>query len=129
MDKVARMSPEDRRDIFTEAAARFGIRPAILEKDFWVCVVLKLRFQTSPFAQTLVFKGGTSLSKAHGLIERNVKLLQDVVVFKQRFYPSAWARYDLAVPGFFKLPNDAGTDRGAETRLCGPAGDAVRRSA
>ena len=31
------------------------------------------------------------------------KLLQDVVAFKQRFYPSAWARYDLAVPGSFKL--------------------------
>ena len=23
--------------------------------------------------------------------------------FKQRFYPSAWARYDLAVPGSLKL--------------------------
>jgi hypothetical protein len=30
-------------------------------------------------------------------------LLKDVVAFKQRFYPSAWARYDLAVPGSFKL--------------------------
>jgi hypothetical protein len=29
--------------------------------------------------------------------------LQDVVAFKQRFYPSAWARYDLAVPGSLKL--------------------------
>jgi hypothetical protein len=25
------------------------------------------------------------------------------VAFKQRFYPSAWARYDLAVPGTFTL--------------------------
>jgi hypothetical protein len=70
MNKVARMSPEDRRDIFTEAAARLGIRPAIIEKDFWVCVVLRLLFQKSRFARSLVFKGGTSLSKAHGLIER-----------------------------------------------------------
>ncbi|MES1262063.1 MAG: nucleotidyl transferase AbiEii/AbiGii toxin family protein, partial [Acidobacteriota bacterium] len=31
------------------------------------------------------------------------KLLQDVVAFKQRFYPAAWARYDLAVPGTLKL--------------------------
>src|SRR5258707_291617 len=30
-------------------------------------------------------------------------LLRDVVTFKQRFYPSAWTRYDLAVPGAFKL--------------------------
>jgi hypothetical protein len=35
-----------------------------------------------------------------------ISLLGDVVGFKQRFYPSAWARYDLAVPGSFKLlPN------------------------
>jgi hypothetical protein len=31
------------------------------------------------------------------------KLLQDVVAFKRRFYPSAWARYDLAVRGSLKL--------------------------
>ena len=31
------------------------------------------------------------------------KLLQDVVALKRRFYPSAWARYDLAVPGSLKL--------------------------
>ena len=30
-------------------------------------------------------------------------LLKDVVEFKQRFYPSAWARYDLAIPGTIKL--------------------------
>lgn len=70
MDKVARMAAEDRRDIFAEAAARLGIRPTIIEKDFWVCSVLRLLFQKSSFAKSLVFKGGTSLSKAHGLIQR-----------------------------------------------------------
>jgi len=70
MDKVARLSPQDRRDIFTEAAARLGIRPVIVEKDFWVCFVLKILFQKSRFGKSLVFKGGTSLSKAYGLIER-----------------------------------------------------------
>jgi hypothetical protein len=70
MDKVARLPAQDRRDIFSEAAAKRGIRPAIIEKDFWVCLVLKLLFLTSPFARSLVFKGGTSLSKAHRLIER-----------------------------------------------------------
>ena len=47
-----------------------GIRPTIIEKDFWVCVTLKMLFQKSRFGKSLVFKGGTSLSKAHGLIER-----------------------------------------------------------
>lgn len=70
MDKLARRPTEYRRDVFGEAAARLGIRPTIIEKDFWVCVVLKLLFQNSQFGKSLVFKGGTSLSKAHGLIER-----------------------------------------------------------
>jgi hypothetical protein len=70
MDRLARLPAADRRDIFSEAAARLGIRPSIIEKDFWVCVSLKLLFQKSRFAKSLVFKGGTSLSKAHRLIER-----------------------------------------------------------
>ena len=70
MDKLARLPAQDRRDIFSEAAATLGIRPTIIEKDFWVCLVLKLLFLKSPYGQSLVFKGGTSLSKAYGLIER-----------------------------------------------------------
>ncbi len=70
MDKLARLPAQERQDIFSEAAAMRGIRPTIIEKDFWVCLVLKLLFLKSPFAKSLVFKGGTSLSKAHGLIER-----------------------------------------------------------
>jgi hypothetical protein len=33
----------------------------------------------------------------------DISLLEEVVSFKQLFYPSKWARYDLAVPGTFKL--------------------------
>ena len=33
----------------------------------------------------------------------NLKLLTDVVEFKERFYPRGWARYDLARPGSFRL--------------------------
>ena len=33
----------------------------------------------------------------------DMKLLEAVVEFKQRFYPSGWARYELAVPGSLKL--------------------------
>jgi hypothetical protein len=34
MDKLARLAAQDRRDIFSEAAAQLGIRPTIIEKDF-----------------------------------------------------------------------------------------------
>jgi hypothetical protein len=30
-------------------------------------------------------------------------LLKSVVEFKERFYYSSWARYDLAIPGSFRL--------------------------
>jgi hypothetical protein len=70
MDKIARRSPQDRSDLFSETASKLGIRPAIAEKDFWVCLVLNLLFVKSPFKQSLVFKGGTSLSKVYHLIER-----------------------------------------------------------
>ena len=43
---------------------------AVVEKDFWVCLVLKYLFEQCSHKEHLVFKGGTSLSKAFGLIER-----------------------------------------------------------
>jgi hypothetical protein len=70
MDKIARRSPQDRSDLFSETASKLGIRPAIAEKDFWVCLVLNMLFVKSAFKQSLVFKGGTSLSKVYHLIER-----------------------------------------------------------
>jgi hypothetical protein len=45
VDKLARLPADDRRDIFGEAAARLGIRPTIVEKDFWVCIALKFLFR------------------------------------------------------------------------------------
>lgn len=70
MDKVAHLPAQDRRDLFSEAASTLGIRPTIIEKDFWGCFVLKKLFVESPFKEHLVFKGGTSLSKVYLLIER-----------------------------------------------------------
>lgn len=70
MDKVARFSATQRRELFSEAAARLGMTPAVVEKDFWVSWVLDRLFATPDLARLLMFKGGTSLSKAYGLIER-----------------------------------------------------------
>ena len=61
----------DRRDIFTTASRRLGTAPDYVEKDFWVCLVLDLLFNALPEGHPkLLFKGGTSLSKAFGLIRR-----------------------------------------------------------
>jgi hypothetical protein len=70
MDRIAAGSATDRRDLFGESASRLGMNPAIVEKDFWVCWILKHLFAEPALKEQMVFKGGTSLSKVFGLIER-----------------------------------------------------------
>ena len=70
MDKIAVAPASDRRDLFTAAAGRLGMNPAIIEKDFWVCWILKRLFSEPRRKDQMVFKGGTSLSKVYGLIDR-----------------------------------------------------------
>ena len=72
MIRVAQLDKEDRADLFRIAAAdsQTGIRPAFLEKDFWVCYTLDALFNRSPFKDRIAFKGGTSLSKCFGVIDR-----------------------------------------------------------
>jgi hypothetical protein len=70
MDDVARWPNRDRSDLFSASAARRGVSAAIIEKDFWVCWTLKRLFTLPNPPAGLIFKGGTSLSKAYGAIER-----------------------------------------------------------
>lgn len=82
----------ERRLYIEQAAIRRNVSPVMLEKDFWVCWLLGVLFE-SEFAGSLVFKGGTSLSKVFGVIER---FSEDL---------------DLSLsPAFLKLP-EAGTSR------------------
>lgn len=52
-----------------ESAQQRGLSRAILEKDWWVTMTLKALFASS-VKDYLSFKGGTSLSKGWGLIQR-----------------------------------------------------------
>lgn len=70
MERIARLDARQRAELFREAAARMGATPAVVEKDFWVSWVLSRLFGDPALAQLLMFKGGTSLSKAYRLIER-----------------------------------------------------------
>ena len=64
-------SEQDRRGIFDRAAARLGTIASYMEKDFWVCLVLNALYHRLPSGHPrLLFRGGTSLSKAFGLIRR-----------------------------------------------------------
>jgi hypothetical protein len=63
------LSHEDRRDALGVASNATARPDYLLEKDVWVVWALDVLF-TAPFGSHLVFKGGTSLSKAHGAIRR-----------------------------------------------------------
>jgi hypothetical protein len=86
------LPPAERQPYIEQAAVARNVSPVILEKDFWVCWLLGILFE-SPFGGSLVFKGGTSLSKVFGVIER---FSEDI---------------DLSIsPAFLQLP-EAGSSR------------------
>lgn len=64
-----RLSQLDKQDIFRQVATKIGLPDYAIEKDWWVSLILKLLFSLK-IKDHLVFKGGTSLSKAWGLIDR-----------------------------------------------------------
>ncbi len=70
MRKIAKINENDRKALFHNTAAKMGMTDAIIEKDFWVCYMLDYLFHRSQWKDKIAFKGGTSLSKAYGLIER-----------------------------------------------------------
>ena len=71
----------DRLEVLESAFDRGLTRStALLEKDVWVVWTLQALF-AAPFADDLVFKGGTSLSKAYNIIQRfseDVDLTYDI---------------------------------------------------
>jgi len=70
MLSIARLSAQERGELFRAAAQAMQVHEAVIEKDFWVCWVLDYLSQGSPWKNNVVFKGGTSLSKAYHAIER-----------------------------------------------------------
>ena len=69
MDKWAQASPTERAALFGTTAAKKNISSEIIEKDFWVCWTLLQIYRLTGLPK-IIFKGGTSLSKAFGIIKR-----------------------------------------------------------
>ena len=57
------------KSIIKETSDNLKTRDFFIEKDYWISLVLK-RLSESKFADSVVFKGGTSLSKGFKLINR-----------------------------------------------------------
>ena len=70
MKKFTTLSKIERKNLIQKSAFELGMRFDIIEKDIWVCYVLEKLFSIEELKGKLVFKGGTCLSKAYGLIER-----------------------------------------------------------
>lgn len=71
-----------RRLAFQQVDAEKGLQALSVEKDFWVCWILRQLFNLPGIGEHLTFKGGTSLSKAWRLIERFSEDI-DLVVDKE----------------------------------------------
>jgi hypothetical protein len=70
MDNFWKFTDGERKTVILQAGIRKNnLFPQVVEKDLWVTTILQIVFSL-PFADRLVFKGGTSLSKVWGLIER-----------------------------------------------------------
>jgi predicted nucleotidyltransferase component of viral defense system len=80
--QVIAAGDDERRDVFLTAAARMGTTVQNVEKDFWACWTLDVLFHgLGHDSPRLLFKGGTSLSKAFGLIPRFSEDI-DITVFR-----------------------------------------------
>ena len=83
MNEFIKLSDKDRINILTQASIRKKLSLRAIEKDWWVTMSLRALFECQCFNH-IVFKGGTSLSKAWNLIER---LSEDIdIAIDRKFF-------------------------------------------
>ncbi|MEE8058490.1 MAG: nucleotidyl transferase AbiEii/AbiGii toxin family protein [Pseudomonadales bacterium] len=68
-DQFLHLNAQEQKEILETLATDLGRKSNVLEKDVWVCWALDAMF-TMPNALPMAFKGGTSLSKVFGAINR-----------------------------------------------------------
>ena len=83
------LSRDEKIAALQNVAGTMSLPPQAVEKDLWVTTILQVVF-TLPYAEKLVFKGGTSLSKVFGKIKRfseDIDLAVDrkAIYFKDSF--------------------------------------------
>ena len=69
MNNYFSLTIEEQRQVLQAAEGCIGLPAQAIEKDLWVTTILQIVF-TLPFADKLIFKGGTSLSKVGKHISR-----------------------------------------------------------
>jgi len=82
---------QDRREALVVAQRKSRRHEFLLEKDFWVVATLQSLFD-APFGNHLIFKGGTSLSKAWKAISRfseDIDITYDIRAFAPELVSTA----------------------------------------
>jgi len=69
MNRYFNSTADEQRIIIQQVANKMILPPQAIEKDVWVTALVEIVFSL-PFADKLVFKGGTSLSKVWNVVER-----------------------------------------------------------
>jgi hypothetical protein len=94
MDHLLALPDERRQVLLDEAGARLGLSAGSVEKDLWVCWILRALFTLPASGPHLTFRGGTSLSKGWRLIQRfsedlDIVLDRDVLGFRGERAPES----------------------------------------
>lgn len=98
-DEVLAAGSDTMSSAFDTAALRLGTASQFIEKDFWVCWTLDALFNgLKAGGPRLLFKGGTSLSKGFGLINRFSEDI-DVTVFRDDIGEAATIEQLVAMSG------------------------------
>lgn len=90
-------------DILLRVSAEYGIDAAIIEKDYYVTLLLR---SIASLVPDIIFKGGTSLSKCYRLIDRFSEDI-DLSIFEENEKPSEGRRRKLK-EGIVEAVNAAG---------------------
>lgn len=107
------------RQAILSTAEHFNIRDIFIEKDYWVTYVLK-NLSQSKHKDKVVFKGGTSLSKAYRIINRFSEDIDLAIIGADEFSGSAIKKLikeveDHTTKGLTEIVDDA-TSKGSKFR-------------
>lgn len=56
MNHIAKLSDRERAELFRNTANNMGVNDAVVEKDFWVCLMLDYLFHRSPWKDSMLEK-------------------------------------------------------------------------
>lgn len=127
MSRFLSLPLEDQRIALEQAAASKNITSIAIEKDFWVCWTLGQLFSLEGLQTHLTFKGGTSLSKVFGLIQRLSEDI-DLVIDKK------WLGFDESADGVATMSGNKKQDwvdqvvQTCSAQVCGPIRDDLHKA-